>query len=324
MRDSCADPRRDPKSEARGLYDIVIGDLRAELEQARRLAPGGKLTLVWLLQDGLRYVPMAALYDGEHYLVENYSNSVLLKSSEPGPGLDDFRALAAGTVHGGGADGLRALPGVADELGGLFYGENVAPQPGKMPARVLLDPDFTADSLRAGLYRHYPIVHIASHFVLKEDAKSSYLLLSSGVPLTLEALSDPREYPFGAVQLLTLSACNTAAHPLAVRTVGDGREIEDFVFGLLADQSGAHSVLASLYSVDDDSTDKLMQRFYRALRTKGTSKAEALRQAELSLLHGDVAPPAAPGSGAAARIGCAADYARPKFWAPFVLIGSWR
>ncbi len=81
---------------------------------------------------------------------------------------------------------------------------------------------------------------------------------------------------FNRVELLMLSACETG------RGDADGREIDGF--GELAQQSGAQSVVASLWKVTDESTKDLMVNFYRILKQgKVTSKIQALRQAQLEL-----------------------------------------
>jgi CHAT domain-containing protein len=111
------------------------------------------------------------------------------------------------------------------------------------------------------------------------------------------------------VELLTLSACNTA-----LSTSGDGREVDGL--GMLAQRKGAKAVMATLWSVYDPSTSELMQSFYRNWTTGAPlSKAEALRRAQLGLLHGDADQPASGGK---------LRYAHPYYWAPFVLIGNWQ
>ena len=97
-----------------------------------------------------------------------------------------------------------------------------------------------------------------------------------------------------AIELLVLSACETAT--------GD----KQAALGLagMAVQAGAKSTLATFWSVDDLSTAKFMAEFYHQLATKTSGKAEAARQAQLSLLHHSW-------------------YKHPYYWAPYVLIGNW-
>ena len=61
-----------------------------------------------------------------------------------------------------------------------------------------------------------------------------------------------------------------------------------------------------------------MHRFYELRVSKpGTSKIEALRQAQLELLHG-------VGEESADLQPQERSFTHPFFWAPFVLIGNWR
>ena len=95
-------------------------------------------------------------------------------------------------------------------------------------------------------------------------------------------------------------------------------------------------MLATLWPVADASTALLMQQFYRVGRGPEHSKAEALRQAQLSLLRGakatlgsdgrragKLALPAATTSPPATTAEPIAPYAHPYFWAPFILMGNW-
>jgi CHAT domain-containing protein len=159
-------------------------------------------------------------------------------------------------------------------------------------------------------------------------------LLGDGHKLSIAEL---RHYKFAGIELLTLSACNTA-----FSAGGNGKEIESFA--MLAQEQGAQSVLASLWSVADESTKELMQAFYRTREAnKGTSKAEALRQAQLALLHGNHrdtlsdmtrgvvqisrdSPSTDAQSNTAPQFvkDPGAPFAHPYYWAPFILIGNWR
>ena len=97
------------------------------------------------------------------------------------------------------------------------------------------------------------------------------------------------------LELLTLSACQTAA--------GDERA----ALGLagVAVRAGARSTLASLWSVNDPATARLMQVFYAELVREGASRARSLQVAQRSFLADPL-------------------YRHPMYWAPFVLVGSWR
>jgi CHAT domain len=71
---------------------------------------------------------------------------------------------------------------------------------------------------------------------------------------------------------------------------------------------GATAVIASLWEVSDISTSRLMLDFYRNRASRpANTKAEALRQAQVDLIHDSDA-----------------RYAHPFYWAPFVLIGNWQ
>jgi len=97
-------------------------------------------------------------------------------------------------------------------------------------------------------------------------------------------------------------------------------------------------VIASLWPVADESTSRLMQEFYRIRQSSaGTTKLEALREAQLELLRGVVKmEPAAvsrspiddPDWGTTPQAppfphDANAPFAHPFYWAPFFLMGNW-
>ena len=146
-----------------------------------------------------------------------------------------------------------------------------------MPGVIRLDEQFTRQTMIDGLQEGYPVVHIASHFRFSpERLETSYLLLGDGSDLTLDELQNLPGI-FEKVELLTLSACDTA-------TVGaNGKEMEGLAF--VAQNLGAKTVLASLWPVADEGTEVLMREFYRLKEANPQwSKAEALRQAQIALL----------------------------------------
>lgn len=356
--------RYDPRPLGKQIYDIILKPAEAELKRT------GTRTLLWAVSGNLRYVPMAALSpDGKGYLVEQYQNVMFTRSDRErmtravsrhwaGVGFGSSRAQKVKLL--GTEFEFRELKGVTAELRAIFGEEpNVK---GILPGTVITDTAFSGDAFFKELGVHRPLVHISSHFLFRPgDGSHSFLLLGDGTPLTLDELKG-RGRVFEAVELLTLSACNTAAQ----RADADGREIDGFAE--LAQRLGAYAVMATLWPVSDKSTPHLMGSFYRLRQhAAGMTKAEALRKAQLSLLHGtsqlqgardyppdDIAKGAsepdveivrAPSGGRYAddprrdtgetlyvndrdalpyMKNPAKPYAHPYYWAPFVLFGNWR
>ncbi|MCW3062256.1 MAG: Tetratricopeptide 2 repeat protein [Capsulimonas sp.] len=293
LREALQDPSLDPRPLALELYKILIGPIEKDLAGAQAK------TLMWSLDGALRYLPIAALYDGRQYLAERYRNEVFTLASQSR--LEDtpaahWSALGLGVSQA--QPGFEALPSVPEELHGIIQGDP-ANANAVLPGAVLLDAAFTRDSMIAALEdRKYPVVHIASHFSFRPGSDAdSFLLLGDGTHLTLADLKTLPQV-FQGIDLLTLSACDTA-----MSAGGDGsggREIEGCA--VIAQRQGARSILASLWPVADESTQILMHAFYQWRESHpGSSKAEALQAAQLSLLHGEKAASAGAPRGAARR-----------------------
>jgi len=314
----------DPRDLARELYDIILGPIADELMALKAE------TLMWYLEGSLRYLPMNVLYDGKKYVVEAYRNVMFTPASQPrlkDIPRADWNGLGLGVAEA--HENFRPLNWVKDELSRIIRSKN-SPE-GIVEGERYLDGEFTWDSLRDGLSKGYPLVHIASHFhLVPGNDTMSFLLLGDGQHLTLDKVKIQSNL-FGGVDLLTLSACNTASGNIGQ----DGGEVESF--GVLAQRQGAKAIIASLWPVYDESTSLLMQEFYR-LRVSGMDKAEALRQAQLGMLSGRIKPKAgsAQSSGEWATSSIRdeglyrfendpnAPFAHPYFWAPFILIGNWK
>ena len=332
FRNALKDPRIDPRPAGQKLYDVLLKPIETDLEGAKAK------TLVWSLDGTLRYVPIAALWDGKHYLVERFQNVVIALASrskmarEP-LAVGQWRALGLGVSKGWG--NFAPLAAVPEELKGIVRQDNLGgtaatDERGVLPGRRLLDADFTRNNLERALGR-YSIIHIASHFdFLPGKEKSSFLLLGDGTGLTLDAISASTPL-FDKVELLTLSACNTATGSDA-----EGAEVEGF--GVLAQKQGALAVLATLWEVADASTGQLMREFYRLREANPQwTKSEALRQAQLELLTGQTKVPetrtqraeiVGGGTASTSQPSFTADanapFAHPYYWAPFILIGNWK
>jgi CHAT domain-containing protein len=213
--------------------------------------------------------------------------------------------------------GFSALPSVKGELEGIVKSGNS----GVLPGEMHLNEAFTANRMREALDKAYPVLHVASHFAfLPGTDANSFLLLGDGNKLTLKDLKE-EDYRFQDVDLMTLSACETA---VGGGKDANGMEIEGL--GALVQKQGAKAVIATLWPVADESTGLLMQNFYR-LRESGTlTKAEALRQAQLQFIQGKnkLADAAMQrGLTTTSPTTPTASYTHPFFWAPFILMGNW-
>ena len=319
---------------------MVIAPLEPSLKalEAGGEAQAGVPTLLWSLDGVLRYLPMAALYNGKTYLAERFKNVLFTPESygsmSPPAGANPaaWQVLAMGLTKSYG--GLPALPGVLPELESVVRDPAVPASHGPLEGRLLPDEQFTLAALKEelGSGKNFAVVHIASHFVVETGSdKEPYLMLggnttsdAAGYALTLSKLEDST-VSFHGTQLLTLSACSTARGEAAQ----NGREMDSL--DMLAQRKDAAAVLATVWDVNDASTSRLMGDFYaRWMNDPKDGKAEALRQAQLALLHG---APAAAQTGRArgphldeetppARQ--TNDYSHPYYWAPFVLVGNFQ
>ncbi len=326
FRDVLQNPKLDPLPLAQELYKILIAPLAKDLKAAKAE------TLMWSLDGVLRYVPIAALHDGDKYLVERWRNVVFTPASQTRLKDDvsrNWKALGLGVTKAHG-ERIPALPGVAEEMRGIIKVEGATS--GVLPGTIKLDEQFTQEAMLTGLRQRPPVVHVASHFQFKPGNETdSALLLGDGNFLSLAQIKALPNV-FSGVELLTLSACNTATGGSGAT----GKEVEGF--GVLAQRQGAKAVIASLWPVADRSTKNLMQEFYKLREAKAnTTKAEAIRQAQVKLLRGALV---VTGETLAAReithtqdktmnqplfkIDPKAPYAHPYYWAPFILIGNWK
>lgn len=266
------------------MYDWLIQPIAADLEQ-----PQIK-TLVFVLDGNLRSLPMAALHDGQQYLIEQYQIAItpsLQLFSPRRPGQDQIRALVAGLSEGSATS--PPLPGVKQEVEMIRQ---------KLPAQVLLNRTFTTQGLKQEVSAvPFTLVHLATHGQFGSEAAKTFIQTWDGrltvndlqELLNRRSLTDP-----SAIELLVLSACQTAE--------GDNRA----ALGMagLAIRSGARSTLATLWAVNDASTVQFISEFYKAFLQPQTTKAQAVRAAQLAMLQ-------------------TPEFQHPYFWAPFVLVGNW-
>lgn len=274
--------------EAQALAQQVYGWLIAPV--ASNLAQSQIETLVFVLDGPLQNIPMAALYDGQKYLVETYSTVLApgLQLIDPQPlGDQSLTTLAVGLAEA--RHGFSPLTYVKSELAQIEA---------EVSGEILLDQQFTVEALQRKVRsRSFPIIHLATHGQFSSDPNQTFVLAWDR-PIQVNELDNflrtreaNRPDP---LQLLILSACETAA--------GDKRA----VLGIagVAYRAGARSTIASLWNINDESTAVLMNAFYQTLADSTLTRAAALRQAQLALLQNP-------------------KYQRPMYWAPYILLGSW-
>jgi CHAT domain-containing protein len=285
------------KQEGQELYQWLIAPIQAQLAKAQIK------TIVFALDGSLRNIPMAALHDGQQYLIENYAVAVTLdlEIKDPEPLTKDRLTVLAASLSKPPMqfrDVFATLPQVDRELDAIQQTQGVL-------ATALRDSQFTQESFNQK-FEHFPfhIVHLATHGQFSSNPQETFILtagsqLSDGkVRLNnFDTMFRTRELNRAdAIELLILSACETAS--------GDDRA----TLGIAgtAVQAGARSAIASLWSLDDTSSQKLIATFYQSITQPHTSRAEALRQAQLALLQGQDEL-----------------YTHPRYWAPFLLVGNW-
>ena len=303
------DPRREPNSTALELYDMLVRPVAEELDAL------DTHTIILQLDDTLRYLPFAALHDGEQYLVEKYSlalTTVTALQRDAYPKRNSWRIAGMGVTEA--TDDFSALPSVKLELQAVIREEDRPDQDGVLPGIIKLDDEFTADELSATLNSgRYNVIHLASHFVFKPGTEQqSYLLLGKGERLSLRDIRFG-DFPFFDVDLLTLSGCETGMGGIRA----DGREIDGF--GTLAQNKGAAAVMATLWPVADASTAHLVAQFYELREEQGLGTAKALQKAQQAFLASPVDQQLAQ---TAQQTGL--ELSHPFFWAPFIVMGEWR
>ncbi|HID99672.1 MAG TPA: CHAT domain-containing protein [Thiotrichaceae bacterium] len=273
------------KRNAQQLYSWLIEPLEHQLSQQ------GIDTLVFVPEGVLHTIPMAALYDGNQFLMENFAVAITPGLSLTAPKADrlisdNLQALLGGiTMETQGYPKLLYAPFEIEKISQLYSHSD-----------RLLNEQFTETELTKALNNQdYSLVHFISHAEFADNAAQSFMVTFDGT-LTLEELAtliQPTQQRKTPIELLTLSACNTAE--------GDN---EWAALGLsgMAVKAGARSVLATLWKAHDETTYHLITRFYKALEDK-KSKAQALQSAQKDLLD--------------------SSYHHPFYWAPLVLIGNW-
>ena len=324
------------------LYNVLIRPVSPVLETHQIK------TLVYVPGGVLRLLPLAALMDGDTFLVEKYAlvtapgltlldpapfreegkKSLVAGLSEPGPVIYDLpssvwqaignqdqsdiktsiRGLVLEVVSTTGTGGPHrpdqasekqghrvrealALPGVKHEIKALS---------GRLDAKVLFNDTFRLEDFSMELKEHpYSIIHIASHGFFGGAPEQNFIMTyDRRLDMNdLESLIRPKQLADHPVELIALSACQTA----------EGDERSPLGLAGVVLKSGARSALGSLWPVSDLASQEIFPLFYSFLGNKGqetSTKARALQMAQLALMNQE-------------------RFRHPFYWAPFILVGNW-
>lgn len=279
---------KEARENSQTLYSWLVELLQKQLDQS------GIKTLLFVLDGSLRNVPMAALYDGKQYLVERYAIALELglEVQEPAPmNRPTLQVLAAS---------LTDAPPNFEQYDKL---ENVNKELDKIErsgvkTRLLRDAAFTRDGFKQELTtNNFQVIHLATHGQFGTDRTNTFILAADGkiqVDELDQLFRTQRERRTNPLNLLILSACQTAT--------GNDRA----VLGIAgtAVRAGAQSAIAGLWTLADEPSVLFTQTLYQYLGQPQVSRAEALRRAQVALLNDE-------------------NYSHPRYWAPYVLVGSW-
>ena len=235
------------EAHLRELYAQLIAPIRDRLKASH---------LVVVPHDILHGLPFHALFDGERYLIDQFTVSYA-------PSASVYRLCYGKPATSGGASLIMGLPDALTPC----IGEEIRAVSGMLPnPLVFLGDEATADELRV----HGPtsqFVHIATHGLFRRDNPMfSSIRLGSG-PLSVYDLYELRL----SAELVTLSGCGTG-----LNVVVGGDELLGLVRGLL--YAGARAVLLTLWDAYDRSTAEFMEAFYGHIRS-GSTKARAVQAA---------------------------------------------
>ncbi|MDY7004366.1 MAG: tetratricopeptide repeat protein [Cyanobacteriota bacterium] len=286
-------PVGDVKDSAEKLYNWLIKPIEDELIKANTN------TIIYAPDNQLRYLPLAALYDGEKWLVESFGVNNIIAASltnfETQP-KNQPRVLAAALTEGNyqvqvGTRQVELTPTTVKLVENL-----VETIPG---SRKLVNSEFSSETTISS-FNDYNIVHLDTPVVLLNGEtgngkpEDSFILFGDGDRVTLR---DMESWSLPNVDLVVLSAAETNIGG----QIGNGEEIVGF--GYQMQNAGVEAIITSLWRVNDDSA-QLMNTFYTVLQ-EGKSKTEALREAQINMITGKDK-----------------EASNPYYWSSFILMGN--
>ncbi|WP_392531735.1 CHAT domain-containing protein [Nostoc sp. C117] len=304
FRQALINPSQNIKAPARQLYDWLIKPIEKDLKLSYTQ------TLIYAPDDQLRYIPLTALYDGKHWLVERFGINHITSASLTNlntPKQSTLRVLAGAFTKGNYE--IKIGNRQVTFAGLPFATREVDSLAAAVPDTKKLLDDAFSPKIAVPQMDDYTIVHLATHaaFVVGKP-EDSFILFGNGDRVNFRNVAT---WSLPNVDLVVLSACETGLGG----KLGNGEEI--LGFGYQMQQTGAKAAIASLWSVDDGGTQALMSVFYNILSSQKLTKTEALQQAQISLIKGNWKT-----KNENAPAGSISNFSHPYYWAPFILIGN--
>ena len=291
------------QSRAKDLFDILIKPVESLLDPSKQICVVPDKVLC--------YLPFAALVSSSsgRYLIEDYrlivspSSTVFIVSSqiarEKKEMKEEERLLSVGNPK----FDRKAFPSFSDLPSATEEATEVAAYY-KSP-KVLTGAQARIDVVTSEMERS-DVIHLALHAALDErfPLRSKMLLAKDPNVAGTDVESVLYAYEIyglklARTRLAVLSACETGAEHYY-----GGEGMISMARPFLA--ARVPIVVASLWPLDSDSTRELMVNFQKGRKLGGMSTVDALRNAQITMLHSrnDV-------------------YWHPYYWAPFIVIGGY-
>ncbi len=262
------------------LYEILIRPIESQI------ATSSPKNIAIIATGQLRYIPFETLYDkkNDQVLLEKYPIYYLTRISTSTPPATERKPLQ-GLAFANPKPTQEELKGTeieAETISKIFPG-----------SEKYLGINATLDIFKKQAFR-FSILHLGTHGCFNLAGCPNLGMQANTILFANKEqynIADAALLGLKNTELITLSACQTAKEANA-----DGQEISGLAYVL--ERAGAKSVIASLWSAEDNTSAEIMTQFYQNLKN-GMTKSEAMRQAKLSQIK-----------------------SHPYFWSPFILIGA--
>ncbi|MFN9837601.1 MAG: CHAT domain-containing protein [Pseudanabaena sp.] len=309
---------RDPSSadvqaDGQKFYNYLLKPFEKELKDANIQ------TIIYSPDGQLRYIPIAALHDGNQWLIERYRINNITASSLTNLRPRTYKppkVLAAAATNsqniklGDRSIPFGALPATKTEVEAIA---TLLPN-----TTTFIDQQFNKAATIPNMQRNN-IVHLATHgYFAIGKPEDSFIVFGDGDKATI---SDIGNWSLTNVALVVLSACETAIGG----KLGNGIEI--LGLGYQIQTQGAGAAIASLWKVSDNGTSELMQALYKNLSQKNISSSEALRQAQITMIRSDKKGNSSDRGTGIRIVGTVptneeTQLSHPFYWSAFILIGN--